>query len=1136
MSIKRYIAEKDNMITNAFKGNLVDRGVKANVGSSDVLDMFSIYAQANSSSLEQARILVQFPIDSIVSDRSSGALPESGSVDFFLRMHNAPHGFTTPEKFWVSCYPLLQEWDEGHGLDMESYLDESASNWDSASSGLSWNSGQGGTYASDTLHSPGIPLGFEYKQYFEQGTEDIDINITPIVEQWISTAATSSAGSIKIDFAENTGLPASGSSISLISTDGLFRKYTFNSIYENASVDPSDSTIVYVSTNTSTIEAAMGALIEAVTSSAGHADRFRIMPHASDPQTLAQKKTAIQAGTDVIFVQREGGFMSNTLIVCSDADNRAKSSFTYHADNHNSTNDVTISLTDASGKTVEYKIKNDGSAAAGNQEYNAGANANATATNFKTLLESANGHDGTILASLDNAKVTLIQNTSGSTGETTVTAANLGSIASVNNHNTKFKRLSSVNPSDDSHLSYMTGGVGGNLANYGLLAKMWGPYEDGTSLRSYYTKKFFSRTSQYFFKRPSIDARWDSSIKDDRNNLATSSPHLSDEDNKRSVYYYNYVAGQLADLKHPPFFALTSDKPLQNKVTLEATFAGVEGTNASFTGNSYIDLDVKSLERFQGAQKNQSIKNLDTYIFFERTTALGKEVDFLFGARTEKRQLNNMGGFVGYPARDSSDIASYTIGTEVWWYNDLENIVTPQTGPKPTGHPSIRYLGWNDLITLQELTNLANNTDRNKHSTAFSIARAVNQHPNLNNYFFAEWRGSSIVRIYTKEPGQVGGNYCVYLCNVTYDANSSVYNRDQFLSFTGSWNPRYTYTNSTDLTTVVDGGAPKDASQYQLDFSLTDADADGEKDLIEFIKLLDSYSPLGEDDQGNYIAQLNTIYYNPGATEPVSGKWNRLSVKTGRSNDPILDFHTRMKNESIETPEVDQYFKTGSWSSVRAYKKVFDSPAAGAVSGSNITSVRTSKGVYRADFKMPNNLSLEDQVVYEKWWLTRSFNDGALDEYSGLLKGHDGNSSLEYVRWQDQVQNNLAIENQHFRTNIINLKQSYYSKEKVTFRVYTRDNNWQPNIYTVATNEAPISHVGRMFYRVNRITDNYEVIPYSTGSAPSYSELSYDTAGSYFDFDMSILEPNYSYEICFILKIGNNYIEQKEKFKFRVDP
>ena len=67
------------------------------------------------------------------------------------------------------------------------------------------------------------------------------------------------------------------------------------------------------------------------------------------------------------------------------------------------------------------------------------------------------------------------------------------------------------------------------------------------------------------------------------------------------------------------------------------------------------------------------------------------------------------------------------------------------------------------------------------------------------------------------------------------------------------------------------------------------------------------------------------------------------------------------------------------------------------------------------------------------------------------------------------------------------------------------------------------------------MADDLTIINFSTGSSPYYSALSYDASGSYFDLDMSILEPNYLYEISFLYKDGNNYIEQKERFKFRVD-
>ena len=66
MAIKKYYANKDNTITNAFQQNLVTRGTGANMGLSDILEAFSIYGQASAESTELERILIQFPVDQII--------------------------------------------------------------------------------------------------------------------------------------------------------------------------------------------------------------------------------------------------------------------------------------------------------------------------------------------------------------------------------------------------------------------------------------------------------------------------------------------------------------------------------------------------------------------------------------------------------------------------------------------------------------------------------------------------------------------------------------------------------------------------------------------------------------------------------------------------------------------------------------------------------------------------------------------------------------------------------------------------------------------------------------------------------------------------------------------------------------
>lgn len=175
MAIKRYIASKDTTITNAFMPNLKTRGIKANMGESDVLEVFSLYGQANITSSELARVLIDFPVSQIIEDRNNLILPQSGNVQFILKLNNAEHSSTTPKKINLAVFPLSSPWQEGGGLDMESYTDLDTANWASSSSGIAWNN-SGSDYVTSSF----------VQQYFEKGIEDLQLDITNIVESWIT--------------------------------------------------------------------------------------------------------------------------------------------------------------------------------------------------------------------------------------------------------------------------------------------------------------------------------------------------------------------------------------------------------------------------------------------------------------------------------------------------------------------------------------------------------------------------------------------------------------------------------------------------------------------------------------------------------------------------------------------------------------------------------------------------------------------------------------------------------------------------------------------------------------------------------------------------------------------------------------
>jgi hypothetical protein len=182
MSIKRYTAEADTTITDAYKPDLVTRATASNMGASDSMEVFSLFAQTSTSSLEKSRALIKFPLTGLITDRAAGNLPASGNVNFFLRLFNAKHPFSLPREYYLEALAISQSWDEGYGLDMESYSDDGfgtrtgyGANWIYAASGTLWT-----TTGSSTTSS------YAFSQYFKEGYEDLEMDVTPLIEEWIS--------------------------------------------------------------------------------------------------------------------------------------------------------------------------------------------------------------------------------------------------------------------------------------------------------------------------------------------------------------------------------------------------------------------------------------------------------------------------------------------------------------------------------------------------------------------------------------------------------------------------------------------------------------------------------------------------------------------------------------------------------------------------------------------------------------------------------------------------------------------------------------------------------------------------------------------------------------------------------------
>ena len=134
--------------------------------------------------------------------------------------------------------------------------------------------------------------------------------------------------------------------------------------------------------------------------------------------------------------------------------------------------------------------------------------------------------------------------------------------------------------------SFVEDWLANTYTNYGLLVKITDQFEALNTVASsvettntvgvaasFYTKKFYSRTSDQVFFRPVIEARWDDSNTDDRANFYFSSSLAPAADNLNKLYFYNKIRGRFSDVP-----GITDGNPI--KVSFFTSSAGTPGTGS----------------------------------------------------------------------------------------------------------------------------------------------------------------------------------------------------------------------------------------------------------------------------------------------------------------------------------------------------------------------------------------------------------------------------------------------------------------------------------------------------------------------------------------------------------------------------
>jgi len=420
MAIKRYVANADNTITNAYKSDLELRATGSNAGASDIVETYSIYGRQSTSSVELSRILMKFPIGSITTDRNNGILPASGSVDFILKLYNAPHSRTVPENYTIVVEPLSKDWEEGPGLDLETYKD--VTNGNTGSNWIMRNSADlqeitKFTFSSDTLADYGAGAGANYIKLYNTATR---------YNFWFNDGSGDSAPSAEGTEVTINIATASAAKASIAAS---FRNVVNGQSAFSAEPDPTDSSIIYV------------------TASIGG------------------------GATDASIV----GTLDGLAIVVQQTGNNA---------------------------TPWDKVGGD----------------------YITVANSAypwRWYSQTFATGLENLEIDI-------TG--LVELWNAGTIANygIGIHMTGAAEGYYAVDDDGIYTGYLENPTGSTISNY--------------------TKRFFARGTQYYFMKPVIEARWDSTIKDDRGDTYYSSSLAPVNDNINTLYLYNYIRGVLRDI------------------------------------------------------------------------------------------------------------------------------------------------------------------------------------------------------------------------------------------------------------------------------------------------------------------------------------------------------------------------------------------------------------------------------------------------------------------------------------------------------------------------------------------------------------------------------------------------------------
>jgi hypothetical protein len=199
MSIFRIYPSKSNTIAGSYFNSL-------NSGQNAITDLW--YGGGGTDTAPEkrnsvSRFLVYFDLNNLRQKLDSKEINESLVTSYKLRMTNSKPGDLVLEddyeydilfkkvatSFDLIAFPINKYWEEGRGYDLTkevyvvrqkgSYLTSGVSNWDYATTQIAWD--EPGIYIDPSASTTSYAT-----QHFDIGNEDIDMDVTNIVKDWLS--------------------------------------------------------------------------------------------------------------------------------------------------------------------------------------------------------------------------------------------------------------------------------------------------------------------------------------------------------------------------------------------------------------------------------------------------------------------------------------------------------------------------------------------------------------------------------------------------------------------------------------------------------------------------------------------------------------------------------------------------------------------------------------------------------------------------------------------------------------------------------------------------------------------------------------------------------------------------------------